>query len=342
MSLTGHLLYIDITQICGIGCTFCMYADQHRRGSSLTLSEQALQNIANLVNAPSVKRVSISGEGEPLNNIDAFHQILGLSSGGKSFEFITSGFFPHDKLAAFYDSTNGILTTNGDTCNIRLSADSYHIEKIRHRPHGFSLRYWLEQRPQSLSFSFRSIDTDRQFTRDYLVAELAERLTASRIECISPLEDSLHVDDHAFHISYKNLVHPAESAPRESLNLRDYILAIEAKYGKRFTLGSMNNHPMNNGMDITIKPDGSVYFYGIETIELGNIHSDHFTWETFAHHVAETPMISRLYTVPLLELLDKLDGQEEAQKIIDKANNPYWLIKEMSKHGAMLERMVTA
>lgn len=25
MHLQGHLLYIDITQICGIGCAFCMY-----------------------------------------------------------------------------------------------------------------------------------------------------------------------------------------------------------------------------------------------------------------------------------------------------------------------------
>lgn len=27
MDLQGHLLYIDLTQICGIGCAFCMYAD---------------------------------------------------------------------------------------------------------------------------------------------------------------------------------------------------------------------------------------------------------------------------------------------------------------------------
>ncbi len=342
MTLTGHLLYIDITQTCGIGCTFCMYADKHKRGSSLALSERARQNIANLINAPGVKRVSISGEGEPLNNVDAFHQILGLSAGGKSFEFITSGFFPHDRLAAFYDRTDALLAANGDTCNIRLSADSYHIEKIRHKPHGFSLQYWLEQRPRALSFSMRSVDTDRQFTRDYLLAELEERSITARIEGIAPLEDELYVDNDVFHISYKNLVHPAEWVSGDYLGLRDYILAIEAKYGKRFTLGSLNNHPMSNGMDVTIKPDGSVCFYGIETIELGNIHSDHFTWDKLARHVAETPLISHLYTVPFLELLDRLDGQEDAQKIINKANNPYWLIKEMSRHSALLDRMVTA
>ena len=30
MKLTDHLLYIDITQICGIGCSFCMYSDKHK------------------------------------------------------------------------------------------------------------------------------------------------------------------------------------------------------------------------------------------------------------------------------------------------------------------------
>ena len=41
MDLQGHLLYIDITQICGIGCAFCMYADKHKSGINMELSVQA-------------------------------------------------------------------------------------------------------------------------------------------------------------------------------------------------------------------------------------------------------------------------------------------------------------
>ncbi len=68
MDLQGHLLYIDITQICGIGCAFCMYADKHKAGISMELSTLARENLARLINAPEVKRISVSGEGEPLNN----------------------------------------------------------------------------------------------------------------------------------------------------------------------------------------------------------------------------------------------------------------------------------
>ena len=69
MDLHGHLLYVDITQICGIGCAFCMYADKHVTGKSMVLSTQARDNLSALINDPSVKRISVSGEGEPLNNI---------------------------------------------------------------------------------------------------------------------------------------------------------------------------------------------------------------------------------------------------------------------------------
>lgn len=77
MELQGHLLYIDITQVCGIGCAFCMYADKHKAGMSMELSTLARENLAALINAPSVKRITISGESEPLNNAKVFHEIAG-------------------------------------------------------------------------------------------------------------------------------------------------------------------------------------------------------------------------------------------------------------------------
>lgn len=138
MNLQGHLLYIDITQICGIGCAFCMYSDKHKLGMSMELSTLARENLSALINAADVKRISISGEGEPLNNAKVFHEILRLSEGGKCFEFITSGFLPHDNMVDFYETTNRIVVSNGDTCNIRLSADSNHIEKVKWRAHGLS------------------------------------------------------------------------------------------------------------------------------------------------------------------------------------------------------------
>ena len=337
MELQGHLLYIDITQICGIGCAFCMYADKHKAGMSMELSTLARENLAALINAPTVKRISISGEGEPLNNAKVFHEILGLSNGGKCFEFITSGFFPHEKMAEFYDVTDSIVSANGDTCNIRLSADSHHIEKVKWRAHGFSLDYLKRQQPSGLSFSFRSIDTDKDFTRQYLTEELQRWGIEASIAPRGPLEDVLVVGEQRFGIDYKNLVHPAVGTSEGYLDMHGYIAAIEAKVNKHFTFGSLNQSPQANGMDVTIKPNGDVYLYGIETQRLGNMHFDRLDWQQLQAHLVLNPLARALYTQPLTELLSRLENTELLRSIITRVNNPYWLVKELASHDGMLQ-----
>lgn len=338
MHLQGHLLYIDITQICGIGCAFCMYADKHNSGISMELSILARENLTRLINSPDVKRVSISGEGEPLNNAKVFHEILELSEGGKHFEFITSGFLPHDKMAKFYEATDNIVSGNGDTCNIRLSADSHHIDKVKWRAHGFSLDYFIRHRPSGLSFSFRSVDTDREFTREYLKSELSSWGIYARIESRSVLEDILVVGDERYSIDYKNLVHPAPDTPPGYLDLEGYIKAIESKVNKRFTFGSLNQSPQANGMDVTVKPNGDVYLYGIENQRICNIHFHRIDWQWLAAHVRENPLIRTLYTQPLTELLARLENTDLLRAAVIKVNNPYWLVKELAGHTGLLEQ----
>lgn len=340
--MSGHLLYIDITQICGIGCSFCMYADRHQVGAQLELSEHARTNITSLVNHPKVKRVSISGEGEPLNNVKAFQAILGLSRGNVAFEFITSGFLPHDQLNKFFDETEAIVKEHGDTCNVRLSADSYHIEKIRHRPHGMSMRRSISAPRSPLTFSFRSVDTDRAFTRSYLLDEATSCPGKAEIIEVSPLEDHLVVGDRVFNIDYKNHVHPSDGIPASRLDLWGYIQAIESRIGKRFTLGSLNPAPLFNGLDLTIKPDGAVALYGIENVTLGNIHTDNFSWEALALQVADDPLMHRLHTTPLLDVVARVADQGAMQALALKANNPYWLVKELAKYPAILEQLASA
>lgn len=340
MNLSGHLLYIDITEKCGIGCSFCMYADKHRNGINFKMSDMASKNLRSLVNDQSVSRVSVSGEGEPLNNVAAFHQILQLSAGERAFEFISSGFWPHDRLTDFIEETSSQVHGNGDKCNIRLSCDSYHVEKIRHKPHGFTLDYWLKTPPQSLSLSFRSVDTDRDFTCAYLLEQLVQYGWHGRVEPHGELDDILWVGRQSFHINYKNHVHPSPATPPGYLDLAGYISALEDKVGKPFTLGSLNPHPSENGIDLTMKPDGRVYLYGAENILLGNIHQDFFSWEGLHRRIADTPLLHQLYTTPLLELLDRLDGDPVAERIIREVNNPYWVVKNLSREPDLVKRMI--
>lgn len=307
----------------------------------MELSKLARENLVTLINAPDVKRISISGEGEPLNNVKVFHEILGLSEGGRHFEFITSGFLPHYMMVSFYETTDRIVSSNGDTCNIRLSADSHHIEKVKWRAHGFSLDYMQRIRPSGLSFSFRSIDIDRDFTRTYLVNELAAWGVEARVDPRSILEDKLIVVDQCYSIDYKNLVHPAPDTPQGYLDLVGYVEAIESKINKRFTFGSLNHTPQENGMDVTIKPNGDVFLYGIENHRLGNIHLDRIDWLFLANYVCENKFIHTLYTQPLIDLLAQIENTELLRSIVTKVNNPYWLIKELSTHAGLLEQWNT-
>lgn len=334
MKLQKHLLYIDITQFCGVGCDFCMYADKHNK-THLTLSSHAKNNLSNLINDPSVKKVSVSGEGEPLNNLAAFYDILKLSKGNVSFEFITSGYIYHDKLLDFYSKIDDILSSNGDTCNIRLSSDSHHIPKLKNRPHGISVRHFQNKKYKSLTLSFRSIDPDKQFSREYLISETSLYGYKSSIEEVSLLEDKLIINNSQYSLDYKNLVWPREVGG-DYFNMWQYIEILEGRYGKQFTLGSINKGDEVNGLDITIKPNGNVYFYGIESICLGNIHEDYFSIEKLVKKVTDDSLIKTLYTVPFIEVVKELSNHIDIDKLIEKVNNPYWLLKEVHKQNNTL------
>lgn len=342
MELSDHLIYIDITQVCGIGCTFCMYADRHSGRQALRLGDLARENLAALINGSGIKRVSISGEGEPLNNIPTLKDIIGLARGEVRFEFITSGFFPKQKLIELYDDIERRLASTGSTCNIRLSSDSYHIEKIKHRPHAPSVGYLLEAAPRNLTFSFRSIDIDRDFTRNYLTQELRSIGLDPRIEVVSRLRDQIVLPGLALDIDYKNLVDPVHDTPAGYLDLDAYIEEIERSVGKHFTLGSLNRAPKPNGMDITVKPNGDVHFYGAENILLGNIHSEILSLELLAERLRSEPFLRALHTIPIRDIFQKLSVDEEVGRLINKTNNPYWVFKRLAKSRPHLLEQVAS
>lgn len=335
MQLENHTIYFDITQCCNIGCDFCMYANRHS-GNNLILNSQARKNIARIFQSNGIKKVSISGEGEPLNNIKTFKEILSLSPGGIHFEFITSGAIPHHRLLELYDDLADIMSGNNDQCNIRLSSDSFHLSNIPHKPHGVSLRYFLERRPSNLSLSFRSIDIDKIFTRNFLCNELLRLGFDAKICEINVLDDKLIVDNDHFLIAYKNLVHPCVAPGTKYMTLEEYLEALERKYQRPFTFGSLNPWPNANGMDITIKPDGTIIFYGIDLLPLANLFTDRVDLNFFQQIVEHNKLVHKLYTVPLREIIMRLAKEKKNAEIIQRANNPYWILPGLSSYNEKL------
>jgi len=325
MKLQGHLLYIDITQFCGIGCKFCMYTENHKK-SHLKLSTKASKNLSDLINHPQVKRISVSGEGEPLNNIKLFYEILKLSKGNNKFEFITSGYFEYKKLSVVLDNIDEIVSSKGDECNIRLSSDSHHIPQLKHLPHGRCIDDFVKHKYDNLSLSFRSIDPDKEFTRNYLMSQSIEMGYKSKITQINALEDVISIDGIDFRVDYKNLVKPNDMYDNY-LSMWEYIDCIEEKVGKPFTLGSLNKD--ENGLDVTIKPNGDVYLYGLEFQILGNIHEDIISYDYIKNEIAANPIMKKMYSEPFREAIYCLGDTKFIDNVIDKVNNPYWILKEI-------------
>lgn len=240
-----------------------------------------------------------------------------------------------------YEDINQIITKNGDTCNIRLSTDSYHIPKIEHKPHAISIKYFLDKNLKNMTFSFRSIDIDKGFTRNYLKEELEKLGIKSEIKINDILEDSIIVNNNEFQIDYKNLVKPIFLQDTNYMNLAEYIKAKEEKLDKEFTLGNVNKKPFSNGMGITIKPNGDVYFYGIDSNILANIHSDILDISFFKEIVKTDKLINTLYTIPFMKIMDKISTNDNVKRLIEATNNPYWIIKELIKYDVnLLDSMV--
>ena len=104
----------------------------------------------------------------------------------------------------------------------------------------------------------------------------------------------------------------------------------------------MNPHPLPNGVGVTIKPSGDVYFYGIDNKLLANIHSDTVDMEFFKNIVRNNDFIKTLYTTPFLDLINIFSKNEDVKKLINDVNNPYWVIKELLAHDkSLLQRIAS-
>jgi len=302
-----------------------MYTEKHAK-SHLKLSTEAVTNLSRLINDSEVKRISVSGEGEPLNNIHVFYQILALSKGSKKFEFITSGYLEHEKLKNVFKEIDRIVGANGDECNIRLSSDSHHIPKLKSLPHGKCIHEFKEGTYKNLTLSFRSIDPDREFTRQYLIDQAKAIGFKAEVRAIGALEDVIVVEGTEFKIDYKNLVKP-HGMYEQYMSMWQYIDSIEQKVGKPFTLGSLNKK--ENGLDVTIKPNGDVYLYGLEMTRLGNIHDDHISYEFITEVLLSNEIMRKLYQEPFRDVIYSFGDRGVINRAIEEVNNPYWLMKEI-------------
>ena len=332
MDLRNHLLYIDITNICRLGCDFCMYQRERTdEPSRLVLNTKGRENLDNLINDPNTAHIIISGQGEPFNNEETLKEILKLSRGGRYFQIITNGNWGDTDIWERLCEFNQIAQFFQDRYSIRISIDSYHADKLGSHAYSRFLEVAsrMENKTPNISLAIRSLVEDKHFVRSLIMKLLDEMNITYEITQDSELDDELVVGSSDVNITYKNLINPSAIGRDDAFPMFEYMLALERKYGKYFTFGNLAAWEAEKGLDLTISPDGDVYFYGIEIESFGNIFYDDLGMDYFAKLVAENKLLHSLYTIPFKEVLSKLSEYPEVEAEIQAINNPYWIIKSL-------------
>lgn len=310
-----------------------MYKKERQNGASLLLNQTGKNNIRRIINEGGIDRVVISGEGEPLNNQKAIFEILSLSEGKNKFELITSAFLRPNQLESFLKKVDVLLCNSESFCNIRVSLDSFHVRNISEESYRFVLEAIANRPYGHISFSFRSIDSDKQFVADFL--KKICRKSGLRLQQVgySVLEEEYFVNNQSFSVEYKNLIKPSLfQADKTHLDIFGYIRARSLKNQRDFTLGNNIRGCQDVGLNLTIKPDGKVFFYGIESEVLANINLDkELSLCKLKEYCEANPLVNFLCTRPMERILKNMSREQVFREIIAYVNNPYWLVRELVK-----------
>jgi len=263
MLAKNHLLYIDITTKCGLGCEFCMYSSYSMEGSNLELTDHGFSQLSNLINHPDVKHIIISGEGEPFKATDLLKKVLSLSLGENYFQIITNGSWMNE-VSQFNDIVE-IANNNNDNLSVRFSLDSFHWSILGKDTYKNIFSLISKYHSNNISFAFRSLLEEKEKTREYI----------DNISGITPihhtdLDDIIYYENIEISLTYKNMVYPNKEENKVSLN--QYIDMLSIKYSKDFTFENLSTGCSQKGLDITIKPSGEIYFYGIDNKSYCNLN----------------------------------------------------------------------
>jgi hypothetical protein len=292
----------------------------------LSLNEKSLKSLDKLIG--NSRKICFSGEGETLMAWKSILKLLNRPGSGRTFEIITSAFWPYDRLNKFLNDVREIISANGDTCNVRVSVDEFHSAKVKHNNISKLISRFLEAGiDPHLTLGFRSITGQEEFVRGVLEAATSGLGAKAVWNSIDPLRHFLTVNSHEFQIDYKNIVSPGPSGLVDPFPLGRYIAELERRYGRPFTLGSLEYSDNNPGFDITVNPNGDVVFYGMENKPIGNVANGLFDYGVVASVFASDPLYQLLYKTPFNEILRDLRRDEEMSTLIDSVNNPYWIVR---------------
>tara|TARA_Y100000310_G_scaffold305920_1_gene346609 strand:- start:1991 stop:3001 length:1011 start_codon:yes stop_codon:yes gene_type:complete len=272
-------------------------------------------------------KIGISGQGEPLLNQKAILDVLSLPGANRRFDIMTSGNIPTSEFSDFMLRINDVAAHNNDHCNVYLSIDEYHIDRLQHENLANAIDLCLQEDLRFVDVAIRSITTNKQFVREYV----EDTLGSNHSLCWSketPLRHVVAIDNYKVGVHFRNIVGSPERAANDLYSVEKYISLLERNAGRPFKFGSLATSD-RVGLNITIDPNGDVFFYGLEFEPLGNIYRDTLDQSTIKTSLVENELYSILLQVPFLDVLAVLREDPQMSDLIDKVNSPYWIIRSL-------------
>ena len=332
MDLSNHLLYIDITNSCNLNCKFCMYREERMKNLlNLKLNPKSKKKISDILNYDKTERLIISGEGEPFNNIDTIFDILNLSKGKRKIQIISNGVWLLSKKAdEILEKLNQISRNKKDEYQMRISCDSFHIEMMGIKNYKKIIDKIINyiEKGTNIQMCFRGLLEEKRKLLELFSKKLLNKKYFPSFKKITELETEIIINDIRLNFIFKNIVNLNNL--KENFTLNHYISSLEKIYKKPFTFGHLKKG--KNGMDITIKSNGDLFFYGVEIYSFFNINTDNVTIKLLNKTIEKNKILKILYTKPFKEIISDLSKYPQFKKIIHSINNPYWIIKNVYKY----------
>ena len=334
------LLYIDVTNFCSIGCRFCMYKMAHGV-QHLNLSSSNLSAIARL--ARGATKICISGEGEPLTKVKSVLAISSIAREGQTVEVITSGGKSWTHLEQFLDSFESLGKIYRFQPRLRISFDRWHAEKIPPIIYSSAIERRIKHpSPETAAeLHFRSVTTDIDWALNSLGQILRDNKIAYRCYSRELLTHVFEIADLSVPIIFKNIVNPGHLIEQDPFTLETYMSSIEEAKGKPFVFGNLGTNTRIPGPDVTVKPNGEIYLYGLETECQWDLNMD-ISRDDIIETIRKNPVLWTFYSKPLRNILLELNKIPTLSKTISSINNPYWLVKCLRQtHPVEFEKAIS-
>lgn len=327
-----HLLYILITANCPLSCDFCMTKHLHR-DEDLEFNSNAIKSLFNL--SKDSKKVCISGEGDPLAAWQSIESIIKHGPDSQHYELITSSYWNTTRTKTLLENLSDACNAKKSTLAYRISIDEYHQTEIKRDVLDILISIFSSTELPHLNLQIRSITGQEEYLFDRISKLFSKYSISYEARQLNEIEHEIISSNLNVKIQFKPTVKPSDFDYEDDWNMDKYIKYLENKRGTDFHIGMMKYSNSSPRYDITINPNGDVVLYGAEPFVLGNVEKEILDTSLITSRIKKNKELSYLTQNKFSHLLDEWRKNSESAELIDKVNNPFWVVRNLHKQGLL-------